>query len=111
MLGFQFGFLLTCLRQQILTLPHTLPRHLQGKSEQEMAAVIRNQLHQMLNQLATWPGRISDPDWVSKIDSDFQPSEEESESAPESMSPAKLRTKRQAVERQKERRRLKKLRA
>ena len=77
LLAFQVGFLLTGLRERILRLPHTLPRQLQDKSEHQMAAIIKTEVHQMLSDLADWPRQIADPDWVKHIDKDLMPSKEE----------------------------------
>ena len=70
------GWLLTGLRAQMLSFPHSLPRLLVGKSEHEMLLIIKEKVHGLLTDLATWPRKFASSDWVDHIDEDLLPAGE-----------------------------------
>ena len=70
------GFLLTGMRQELLSFPHSLPRLLVGKSEHEMLLIIKEKVCALLRDLAAWPAKFADGNWLSKIDADLLPAEE-----------------------------------
>jgi hypothetical protein len=68
----QAAYLLTGMRQRVLSFPHALPRRLVGKNEHEIGQILREECHALLRDLATWPERMTDPDWIEKIDPDLR---------------------------------------
>jgi hypothetical protein len=71
----QAGFLLSGLRQRVLSLPHVLPERLVGKNAHEIALILRDECNAMLRDLAAWPEKMTDPKWMEKIDADLRPAE------------------------------------
>jgi hypothetical protein len=71
----QLGFLLTGLRQRIMSLSYVLPRRLVGRNEHEIGRIIDEEARAMLRDLANWPEKMTDPHWISKIDADLRPAE------------------------------------
>ena len=67
------GFLLTALRQKILSFPHTLQRRLANKEAHEIGRILEEAVHSLLQDLSEWPMRVVDPNWVEHIDEDLRP--------------------------------------
>jgi hypothetical protein len=72
----QLGFLLTGLRQRLMSLSYSLPRQLAGRNEHEIGRIIDAEVRAALRDIATWPERMSDPNWCQEIDQDLRPSED-----------------------------------
>jgi hypothetical protein len=72
----QAAFLLTGLRQRVLSFPYALPQRLVGKTQHEIAMILREECHAMLRDLAAWPEKMTDPNWFQKIDADLRPAED-----------------------------------
>jgi hypothetical protein len=70
------GWLLTGLRAQLLSFPHSLPRLLVGKTEHEMLVIIKEQVYGLLTDLAAWPRKFASSDWFNQIDEDLLPAGE-----------------------------------
>ena len=74
----QAGYLLTCFRQRVLAEPAALARRLaaggflEEKHEHEAQEMVKGDLCAMLEELSELPSRISDPDWMEKIDADLR---------------------------------------
>ena len=67
----QAAYLLVALRQRILSLPQTYARRLLNISDQkEMAAKLKEMALSVLNEIKDLPSRVSDPDWLSKLEED-----------------------------------------
>jgi hypothetical protein len=59
------------MRQRILSLPQTYSRRLLNISDQkEMAAKLKEMALSVLNEIKDLPSRVSDPDWLSKLEED-----------------------------------------
>jgi hypothetical protein len=71
----QLGFLLTGLRQRLLSFVYALPRELAGKNEHECGRILDAEVRAALRDIATWPERMADPAWVEQIDADLMPTE------------------------------------
>jgi hypothetical protein len=73
------AYMLTCFRQRVLAEPVTLPGRLvaggflEETRQHDAAEMVKADLCAMLEELADLPYRISDPDWVAKIDPDLRP--------------------------------------
>jgi hypothetical protein len=73
----QVGYLLTCFRQHVLAEPAILAvRLITGglveEKQHEARELIKSSLSAMLEELSDLPSRISDPDWIQKIDADLR---------------------------------------
>lgn len=82
----QVGYMLTCFRQRVLAEPATLASRLvtggflEETRQHDAQEMIKNDLCAMLEELSDLPFRISDPDWIQKIDADLRvQGDEESE--------------------------------
>jgi hypothetical protein len=71
----QAAFLLSGLRQRVMPFAYTLPRRLVGKTQHEIALILRQECNAMLRDLAAWPEKMTDPNWFQKIDADLRPAE------------------------------------
>jgi hypothetical protein len=71
----QLGFLLSGLRQRILSFSYALPQRLVGKNQHEIGQILREECNSMLRDLAAWPEKMTDPKWMEKIDADLRPAE------------------------------------
>jgi hypothetical protein len=69
----QAGYLLTELRQSLLTLAPTLAQRLGHPDNHAIIGIIRETISEKLADVAKWPPRIVDPDWLGKIDEDLMP--------------------------------------
>ena len=54
------GFLLTALRQKILSFPHTLQRRLANKDAHEIGRILEEAVYSLLQDLSEWPMRVVD---------------------------------------------------
>jgi hypothetical protein len=71
----QLGFLLTGLRQRLLSFAYALPRELAGKSEHECGRILDAEMRAALRDIATWPEQMANPAWVEQIAADLMPAE------------------------------------
>ena len=72
----RLGFLLTGLRQRLMSLPYSLPRLLVGKTEHEIGRIIDAEMRSALRDIATWPDKMARPGWSKEIDEDLRPAAE-----------------------------------
>ena len=59
-----------------MSLSYSLPRQLAGRNEHEIGRIIDAEVRAALRDIATWPERMSDPNWCQEIDQDLRPSED-----------------------------------
>jgi hypothetical protein len=71
----QAAFLLSGLRQRVMSFAYALPQRLVGKTQHEIAQILREECNAMLRDLAAWPEKMTDPKWMEKIDADLRPAE------------------------------------
>ena len=102
----QVGYLLTCFRQRVLTEPAVLASGLttggffNETRRHEAAEMIKTDLCAMLEELTDLPYRISDPDWISKVDPDLSSQVEgDGESGGRAANPSGLRRKAEQAKR------------
>ena len=67
------GFLLTGLRQRLMSLSYALPGQLAGKNEHEIGRIIDHEVRSALRDIAAWPERMANPAWSENIDEDLRP--------------------------------------
>jgi hypothetical protein len=72
----QLGFLLTGLRQRLMSLSYALPRRLIGKNEHELGRILDEEVRAALRDVATWPAKLANPGWSEEIDADLRPPSE-----------------------------------
>ena len=109
--GFFPGWLLTGLRAQLLSFPHSMPRLSVGKSEHEMLQIIKEQVHGLLTDLADWPRRFANSDWFNQIDEDLLPADERNRLRPATGAEVKAEQERAKSRRAKKAATMRKLRA
>jgi hypothetical protein len=73
----QLGFLLTGLRQRLMSLSYSLAPRLVNKSEHEISQMIDTEVRAALRDIATWPGKMVDVGWQETIAPDLAPSDAE----------------------------------
>ena len=84
----QVGYLLTCFRQRVVAEPGALAGRLVAggfvdeKRAGEVQEMIRGELYAMLTELAELPQRVTDPDWIERIDADYRSPAEDGERLP-----------------------------
>jgi hypothetical protein len=67
----QAAYLLVALRQRILSLPQTYSRRLLNISDsKEMAAWLKEISLAMLEELRNMPARVTDPNWLDRLEED-----------------------------------------
>jgi hypothetical protein len=71
----QLGFLLTGLRQRLLSFSYALPRRLVGKPEHDIGRILDAEVRAALRDIAAWPAKLADPAWASSIAPDLMPAE------------------------------------
>ena len=67
------GFLLTGLRQRLMSLSYALPPRLAGRSEHEIRMLLDSEVRSALKDIASWPERMANPNWSEDIDEDLRP--------------------------------------
>jgi hypothetical protein len=103
----QTGYLLTCFRQRVLTEPVVLARRLVSagflveEKQHEAQEMIKADLCAMLEELADLPFRISDPNWIEKIDADLRV-EDDGESGGRVADPSGIRRKDEQAKRRRQ---------
>jgi hypothetical protein len=75
----QLGFLLTGLRQRLMSFCYALPPRLVNKSEHEIGQLIDSEMRLALKDVANWPAKMADPAWRPEADADLMPAEENGE--------------------------------
>lgn len=70
------GFLLTGLRQRLMSFAYAMPPRLAGKNEHETGRIIDEEVRSALKDIASWPDRMATPGWVQSIDEDLMPAPE-----------------------------------
>jgi hypothetical protein len=71
----QLGFLLTGLRQRLLSFSYALPRRLAGKPEHDIGRILDAEVRAALRDIASWPEKLADPAWAESIAPDLEPAE------------------------------------
>jgi hypothetical protein len=67
----QAAYLLIAMRQKLLGVPQTYSRRLLNISDQrEMAARLKEMALSVLNEVKDLPSRVTDPNWLSKLEED-----------------------------------------
>ena len=64
----QAQYLFVAMRQKILNLPQTYSRRLVGLNDREIAQVLQEAAHSILNELRDLPNTVSDPHWLESLD-------------------------------------------
>jgi hypothetical protein len=72
----QLGFLLTGLRQRLMSLAYALPPRLVGKSEHEIGQTIDGEVRAALRDIANWPAKMASAGWAEEIAPDLMPAED-----------------------------------
>ena len=67
------GFLLTGMRQRLMSFAHALPPRLVGRTEHEIGRILDDEVRSALRDIARWPDRMADPNWSEEIDQDLRP--------------------------------------
>jgi hypothetical protein len=67
------GFLLTGMRQRLMSLAYALPRRLLGQSEHAIGQIVDAEVRGALRDIASWPERMANPAWSENIDEDLCP--------------------------------------
>jgi hypothetical protein len=67
----QSQYILICLRQAILNFPTRYARHVVGVADEHQAkAILGKAAHEFLGELASFPEKIRDPDWLERVSAD-----------------------------------------
>ena len=69
----QAQYLFVAMRQKILNLPQTYARRLVGLNNREIAQVLQEAAHSMLNEIKDLPSKVTDPNWLDTLDGDASP--------------------------------------
>jgi hypothetical protein len=67
------GFLLTGLRQRLMSLAYALPRRLAGQNEHAIGQIIDQEVRSALRDVASWPQKLGNPGWQEEVDADLMP--------------------------------------
>ena len=76
----QLGFLLTGLRQRLMSLSYALPRQLAGRNEHEIGRIIDYEVRSALKDIAGCPAKLATPGWQEEIDEDLKPASDDASS-------------------------------
>ena len=63
----QAQYLFVAMRQKILNLPQTYSRRLVGLNDREIAQVLQEAAHSILNEIRDLPNTVSDPHWLEEV--------------------------------------------
>ena len=67
----QAQFILICLRQAVLNFPTRYARRAVGiVDEQQAKAILTRAAYEFLNELADFPSKIRDPDWLKVVEAE-----------------------------------------
>ena len=66
----QAQYLFVAMRQKILNLPTTYARRLVGLNDREIAQVLQEAAHSILNEIRDLPNTVSDPHWLETLERD-----------------------------------------
>lgn len=66
----QAQYLFVAMRQKILNLPQTYARRLVGLNDREIAQVLQEAAHSILNEIRDLPNTVSDPHWLETLERD-----------------------------------------
>jgi hypothetical protein len=67
------GFLLTGMRQRLMSFAYALPRRLVNQSEHAIGRILDEEMRSTLRDVALWPERMTNPNWSAEIDADLMP--------------------------------------
>jgi hypothetical protein len=95
----QLGFLLTGLRQRLLSFAYALPARLEGKSAHEIGQTIDAEMRAALKDIAAWPAKLANPGWQEEIAPDLLPAEGNGEAGPKSLGKLEVAERREAAAR------------
>jgi hypothetical protein len=70
------GFLLTGMRQRLMSFAYALPRRLVNRTEHEIGKILDEEMRSALRDIAKWPDRMVAPGWSEEIDADLVPAPE-----------------------------------
>jgi hypothetical protein len=70
------GFLLTGMRQRLMSFAYALPPRLAGKDAHGIGRILDEEVRAALKDVATWPERMANPNWSEEIDADLRPAPE-----------------------------------
>ena len=70
------GFLLTGMRQRLMSLSYALPPRLVGRTEHEIGRLLDEEMRLALRDIASWPEKMANPGWCKNIDEDLRPAPE-----------------------------------
>ena len=68
----QAAFIFTSLRQSVLNFPSTYARQMVGLTDPRQAKDVLTKAAQFLNELAGFPERVTDPNWILTLEGDGQ---------------------------------------
>jgi hypothetical protein len=71
------GFLLTGLRQRLISFASALPPRLEGRNAHEIGQLLDAEMRSALKDIANWPAKLANPNWQEEIDADLMPGEAE----------------------------------
>jgi hypothetical protein len=97
----QLGFLLTGLRQRLLSFAYALPARLEGKSAHEIGQTIDAEMRAALKDIAAWPAKLANPGWMEEIAPDLLPTDGngESEAGPKALGKLEVAERRETAAR------------
>ena len=97
----QLSFLLTGMRQRLMSFAHALPQRLVGRTEHEIGRLLDEEMRLALRDIAKWPERMADPHWSENIDEDLRPLPEAAGNGDNGMESAAKRERANAARRAK----------
>ena len=105
----QAQYIFICLRQAILNFPTRYARHVVGIADEHQAkAVLTKAAHEFLTELASFPEKAINPNWLESLEADGQ---EKEPLRPSTGAEIKAEQKRAKIRRQKKTLAMRKLRA
>ena len=93
----QLGFLLTGLRQRLMSFSYALAPQLEGKSVHEMSQIIDSEVRAALKDIAAWPAQMANPGWQEEIAPDLMPVEAGGETGPGELGKLEAEERREAA--------------
>jgi hypothetical protein len=105
----QAQYIFLCLRQAILNFPTLYARRIVGLTDEHQAReVLTKAAHQFLTELADFPQKAIDPDWLESVEADGQ---EKEPLRPSSGQQIRVEQKKAKIRRQKKTEKMRRLRA
>ena len=108
----QAQYIFICLRQSILNFPSLYARRVVGiANEHQAKAVLTKAAHEFLTELAGFPNKAIDPDWLQNVEADGQGQDGGKPSRPSSGQQIKAEQEKAKIRRRKKTETMRKLRA